>query len=590
MIKHFYIKFFILFLFIVWLKVDLYAQTDLSPTESVCEGELRSYRVEGNSGSNIFWTITGGVIVNDGIDQGTSFSETTVVSGAVYQSVIQIRWGSSGNYQVIAREETASLCISGDLVLDVTVNPLPDISALNFTVSSPVCFNTSPILTVTGLNANTDYTIGYNDNGTSKSESVTTDGSGSAVLTTDAITANATYNIESVAFNDAVTNCESNPAPSLAAKSASVETNDPTIFCVTNQTKAADSGQCYYTVSGTEFDLTSYSDDCLVANVVNDFNGGTSLNGAQIPTGTTTITWTVTDNAGNSSLCSFDVTVNDDQAPVASVASLTDVTAQCQVTSLIAPTANDNCDGAITGTHNAILPITAQGTTVVTWTYTDAAGNSSNQTQNVVIDDTTAPTITCPGNQNENFTAVCNFTLPDYTGLAVVNDNCDASPVVSQNPIIGSVIAANTTITLTVTDASGNSNFCTFDVILSDAIAPVLNNLSDLNIDDCADDESIIPQVKVFSGLALPAARYSDNCSGTLTVQYRIQLPDASFANNYGIAAAGAVSAADPSGYSFPEGTSTVFFRVLDDSGNISNVESYTISVKHKPNPSDINF
>ncbi|NOU60991.1 HYR domain-containing protein, partial [Marinifilum caeruleilacunae] len=299
------------------------------------------------------------------------------------------------------------------------------------------------------------------------------------------------------------------------------------------------------------------------------------------------VVWTYTDASGNSITQNQNIVIDDTTDPVADLATLADVNAQCEVTSLTAPTATDNCDGAITGTHTETFPITASK--VVVWTYTDASGNSITQNQNIVIDDTTDPTITCPGNQNENYTASCNFTLPDYTGLATVNDNCDPAPVVSQSPAIGTVITANTTITLTVTDVSGNSSNCTFDVILSDIIAPVLSDLSDLNIIDCADDETIIPQVKVFAGLALPAARYSDNCSATFTVQYRIQLPDSSFANNYGSAATGA-SVSDPSGFEFPEGESTIFFRVLDASGNISNIESYTISVNHKPNPSAINF
>ena len=45
----------------------------------------------------------------------------------------------------------------------------------------------------------------------------------------------------------------------------------------------------------------------------------------------------------------------------------------------------------VTVTNDATLPITAQGTTVVTWTYTDVNGNSSTQTQDVVITDITAP-------------------------------------------------------------------------------------------------------------------------------------------------------------------------------------------------------
>ena len=83
--------------------------------------------------------------------------------------------------------------------------------------------------------------------------------------------------------------------------------------------------------------------------------------------------------------------VDDVISLAADAASLSDVTGQCQVTSLTAPTATDDCSGSVTGTHNASLPITSQGTTVVTWTYTDGEGNTTTQTQNVVVNDDTNP-------------------------------------------------------------------------------------------------------------------------------------------------------------------------------------------------------
>ena len=57
---------------------------------------------------------------------------------------------------------------------------------------------------------------------------------------------------------------------------------------------------------------------------------------------------------------------------------MADVTAECEVASITAPTATDNCGGTITATTDAIFPITAQGTTVVTWTYDDGNGLSTN--------------------------------------------------------------------------------------------------------------------------------------------------------------------------------------------------------------------
>lgn len=100
--------------------------------------------------------------------------------------------------------------------------------------------------------------------------------------------------------------------------------------------------------------------------------------------GTTVVTWTYDDGAGNVTTQTQNVIINDQTNPVPDLVSLPDLNDQCEVISLIAPTATDNCAGTITGTHDAILPITASGTTVVTWTFDDGNGNLSTQTQNVV--------------------------------------------------------------------------------------------------------------------------------------------------------------------------------------------------------------
>ncbi|MCK8482069.1 hypothetical protein, partial [Psychroserpens algicola] len=64
--------------------------------------------------------------------------------------------------------------------------------------------------------------------------------------------------------------------------------------------------------------------------------------------------------------------VVDTTAPTPDAASLSDITAECEVTSLTAPTATDNCGGTVTVSHDATLPISGEGTTtIVTWTYDD---------------------------------------------------------------------------------------------------------------------------------------------------------------------------------------------------------------------------
>ncbi|WP_188406337.1 T9SS type A sorting domain-containing protein, partial [Psychroflexus salis] len=102
-------------------------------------------------------------------------------------------------------------------------------------------------------------------------------------------------------------------------------------------------------------------------------------------TQTTTVQWIFEDASGNSSTQNQLVTIDDSTAPVPDLIQLEEVIAACQVDVLPAPTASDNCDvGQIIGTTETAFPIT-ENTTVV-WSFEDASGNSTTQTQNIVID------------------------------------------------------------------------------------------------------------------------------------------------------------------------------------------------------------
>lgn len=87
------------------------------------------------------------------------------------------------------------------------------------------------------------------------------------------------------------------------------DNTNPTITCVSNQERDADETHTYI-VSGTEFDPTETNDNCSIATIENDFNSTSTLSGVSIPEGTTQITWTLTDDSGNTNNCSFDVLVN----------------------------------------------------------------------------------------------------------------------------------------------------------------------------------------------------------------------------------------------------------------------------------------
>ncbi|MCB0836159.1 MAG: DUF5005 domain-containing protein [Bacteroidetes bacterium] len=86
------------------------------------------------------------------------------------------------------------------------------------------------------------------------------------------------------------------------------DVENPLIICAKDTTVMADSTG-NFTVINDEFDPVSVWDNCQVLNVSNNFNGSPSLTGSTFSPGTTSITWIVTDSAGNSQMCDFEITV-----------------------------------------------------------------------------------------------------------------------------------------------------------------------------------------------------------------------------------------------------------------------------------------
>ncbi|MFB0902854.1 MAG: hypothetical protein QMB11_00590, partial [Nonlabens sp.] len=200
------------------------------------------------------------------------------------------------------------------------------------------------------------------------------------------------------------------------------------------------------------------TDNCGVASTAIDITSFDCTN-----LGTNVVTLTVTDVNGNVSTCQSTVTVEDNLAPVPDLVTLEEVTSECEVSVLVAPTATDNC--SLTITNDAILPITGEGTTtVVTWTYDDGNGNTSTQTQNVVIDDVTAPVADV--SVLVDVTAECSvasLVAPTAT------DNCAGIVTVTTTavlPISGE--GTTTVVTWTYDDGNGNTSTQTQNVVIDD--------------------------------------------------------------------------------------------------------------------------
>ncbi|UKN03856.1 HYR domain-containing protein [Paracrocinitomix mangrovi] len=329
------------------------------------------------------------------------------------------------------------------------------------------------------------------------------------------------------------------------------DTEAPTITCAANVAVNNDPGSCDAAVVVPA--PTATADNCAVATVINDYNGTASANDTY-PVGTTTITWTVTDVNGNTNTCTQDVTVTDNEAPTITCAANVTVSndaASCDAAVVVpAPTATaDNCAVATvindyngTASANDTYPV---GTTTVTWTVTDVNGNTNTCTQDVIVNDTEAPTITCAANvtvSNDIGSCDAAVVVPVPTATA---DNCGVASVL--NDYNGTASAndtypvGTTTVTWEVTDLSGNTQFCTQDVIVNDTEAPTITcaaNVAVNNDPGSCDAAVVVPA---------PTAT-ADNCAVATVI------------NDYN----GTASAND----TYPVGTTTVTWTVTDVNGN----------------------
>jgi hypothetical protein len=211
---------------------------------------------------------------------------------------------------------------------------------------------------------------------------------------------------------------------------------------------------------------------------------GSARTGQTFPLGTTTVTYIATDTSGNQVLCSFVITVIDNEAPritcPANVHAVTDSGVATGRASWQLPLTADN----------SLLPVSLTTTTpedfnfplgssVVEYIATDRAGQQSKCSFAVTIRDNEAPRLICPASQ-------VVFTDVDKTwGTAVWadssivrTDNVDSPNVIvlQTNRLSGdnSFPLGLTVVRYTATDSAGNVNTCSFTITVLDSQAPGL--------------------------------------------------------------------------------------------------------------------
>ncbi len=203
---------------------------------------------------------------------------------------------------------------------------------------------------------------------------------------------------------------------------------------------------------------------------------------------TITRTWTASDGCGNSSTCVQIIVVTDDTSPV--ITCPVNVTIECTASTLPpntgSATATDGCDPTPLVTFSDVSvggSCPAERTITRTWIATDDCGNTSTCTQVIVVDDSTAPLITCPA----NLTLDCDdSTLPVNTGTATATDNCDGTPTVGFTDVtagIGCPDGYTITRTWVATDDCGNSSSCVQIITIDDNLAPLISCPANITVE-----------------------------------------------------------------------------------------------------------
>ncbi|MBN1204448.1 MAG: DUF5011 domain-containing protein [Myxococcaceae bacterium] len=259
--------------------------------------------------------------------------------------------------------------------------------------------------------------------------------------------------------------------------------------------------------------------------------------------GARAVSLTVSDGLESAS-CSGEVQVRDCEAP--SITCGPPVQAECTGNESAAVSAGgaeatDACSTvSVSGPGLASYPL---GSTPVTYTATDAAGNTSSCTTQVEVADTLPPSITCPAPA----TAECVGGGASNSGVASASASDVCSAVAVQAPGLASFPLGTATLSWSASDTSGNLASCSTPFTVADTQAPTLtlNGAAAMTL-DCAQ-----PFVD-------PGATAVDACHGDLTPQLTVSgTVDTQHAGAYVLT----YGATDPSGNSAAPVSRTVLVR-----------------------------
>lgn len=372
-----------------------------------------------------------------------------------------------------------------------------------------------------------------------------------------------------------------------------VEGTAPTISCPPDKTGTDDgSGGHTFTTAEIGTPTTNPTTDVTVTfkrsdDVPATYDGSGNVVTPEVvhsltdpfPTGTTGVTWTVTDANGLTASCTQRVTVHP---PCASDTEPPTITAPPNVTvntgpnsttcgvalspsddELGLPVVNDDCSASYTVAGIPPGNLFPVGTTTLTYTATDGAGHTATATQTVTVIDNTPPVIFAPANASytcpEQVPALSASQAfgPDANGdpdpSKPVFDNCGSPAVTATQTTSGVGSTANPLVitrTYAALDTHGNTATAVQVITVTDGTPPTIT--APANVTAYTGPGATTCDT-VVSNAALGTASANDNCAGVTVTR-------------------------SPSGNTFPVGTTTVTWTATDWAGNTATA-SQTVTV-----------
>lgn len=254
------------------------------------------------------------------------------------------------------------------------------------------------------------------------------------------------------------------------------DVSPPTMTCPGPQTVQADAN-CSGTVGA--WSPASLSDNCTASPIVTQSPASNApLVGHD---DTETVTLTANDGNGNTSSCTFIVTLKDVTPPAITCPANTTLAADANCSALLGSyspvSVTDNCNPSPVVTQSPAASTVLNGhddSETVTLSADDGNGNVGTCSFIVTLKDITPPAISCPANTTLAADANCTGLLGSYSPISV-SDNCNPSPTVTQSPAANTQLSGHDdveTVTMTANDGNGNTQSCSFTVTLKDITPP----------------------------------------------------------------------------------------------------------------------